>query len=67
MGILIERDSRRLLALLLASSFVVHSVRGSHHKLRKADRTVILPHPRKDLPLGTARAIDRQAGLLQED
>ncbi|WP_445558149.1 type II toxin-antitoxin system HicA family toxin [Ochrobactrum sp. BTU1] len=26
------------------------------------DRTVIVPHPKKDLPQGTAKAIAKQAG-----
>lgn len=55
-------DSRTLLKQLLADGFVIVSVRGSHHKLRKGDRTVILPHPKKDLPQGTVNSIRRQAG-----
>lgn len=60
----IERESRKIMALLLRAGFEVVSVRGSHHKLRKGERMVILPHPKKDLPLGTARSIYRQAGLI---
>jgi predicted RNA binding protein YcfA (HicA-like mRNA interferase family) len=41
------------------------SSRGSHVKLRKGDTTVILPHPKRDLPLGTVRSIYQQAGLLE--
>lgn len=59
----LERNSRKLLKLLLAKGFEVVSQRGSHLKLRKGDRTVILPHPKKDLPLGTVRSIYEQAGL----
>jgi predicted RNA binding protein YcfA (HicA-like mRNA interferase family) len=40
------------------------SIKGSHHKFRKDDMTVIIPHPKKDLPLGTARSIARMAGWL---
>jgi predicted RNA binding protein YcfA (HicA-like mRNA interferase family) len=40
------------------------SIKGSHHKFRKDDMTVIIPHPKKDLPLGTARSIARMAGGL---
>ena len=48
---------------LLDDGFVLVSVRGSHHKYRHADgRVVILTHPRKDIPAGTARSIYRQAG-----
>lgn len=59
----LETDSRRLLKLLRNAGFETVSTRGSHVKLRKAERTVIVPHPRKDLPPGTARSILRQAGL----
>jgi predicted RNA binding protein YcfA (HicA-like mRNA interferase family) len=55
-------DSRELMRRLLAAGFEIVSVRGSHHKLRKGARTVILPHPKKDLPLGTVNSILRQAG-----
>ncbi|MFN0115094.1 MAG: type II toxin-antitoxin system HicA family toxin [Paracoccaceae bacterium] len=59
----VERDSRKIIAALRKAGFEVVSVRGSHHKLRRGEVTVIVPHPRKDLPEGTARAIWRQAGL----
>lgn len=60
----LETNSRKLLALLKAEGFEKVSKKGSHLKLRKGDRTVILPHPKKDLPLPTVRSIYRQAGLL---
>ncbi|WP_315974537.1 type II toxin-antitoxin system HicA family toxin [Devosia neptuniae] len=45
------------------------STRGSHHKYRHpaSGRTVILPHPRKDIPAGTVRSIYRQAGWSEND
>jgi predicted RNA binding protein YcfA (HicA-like mRNA interferase family) len=61
-----EQDSRRIIARLLREGFEVVSVRGSHHKLRKGDRIVVIPHPRKDLPVGTARSIARMAGWKEE-
>lgn len=61
---LFETDSKKLLRLLLAAGFQKASQKGSHMKLTKGDRIVILPHPKKDLPLGTVRNIYRQAGLL---
>lgn len=60
----LETNSRKLLKRLKAEGFEEVSKTGSHLKLRKGDRTVILPHPKKDLPLGTVRSIYRQAGLL---
>lgn len=39
-------------------------IRGSHHKFRKGAVTIVVPHPKKDLPHGTARAIAKQAGWI---
>lgn len=57
-----ERDSRKIVKRLLAEGFVLVATKGSHHKFRHGERTVIVPHPKKDLPLGTARSIARMAG-----
>ena len=62
-----ERTSRKIVRHVKKEGFQVVSVRGSHCKLRKAQVTVIVPHPRKDLPFGTARAIARQVGWLTEE
>ena len=62
-------NSRDIIRRLEAGGFGLVSVRGSHHKYRHAVsvRTVILPHPRKDIPMGTARSIYRQAGWVFDD
>jgi predicted RNA binding protein YcfA (HicA-like mRNA interferase family) len=57
-----ERDSKRIVRRLLEEGFELISISGSHHKFRKGANTVIVPHPKKDLPIGTARAIAKQAG-----
>lgn len=44
--------------------FELVKVSGSHHKFRKDGKTVTVPHPKKDLPIGTVRAIYKQAGWL---
>jgi predicted RNA binding protein YcfA (HicA-like mRNA interferase family) len=60
-----ERDSKKIVKRLLAEGWELVSVKGSHHKFGKDDgRRVIVPHPKKDLPLGTARAIAKQAGWI---
>lgn len=63
------RDSRLIIRRLIDAGFVLASVRGSHHKYRHAEsgRIVILPHPRKDIPVGTVRSIYRQAGWDKDD
>jgi predicted RNA binding protein YcfA (HicA-like mRNA interferase family) len=55
-------DSRDIIRRLETDGFVLVSIRGSHHKYRREAQTVILPHPRRDIPIGTARSIYRQAG-----
>ena len=58
------RDSRDIVKRLRAEGFELVSIRGSHHKYRKGAVTVIVPHPKKDLPLGTVRGIARQVGWI---
>ncbi len=60
-----ERDSRRIMQRLRGDGFVLVSIKGSHHKFACGGQTVVVPHPKKDLPLGTARAIARAAGWLE--
>jgi predicted RNA binding protein YcfA (HicA-like mRNA interferase family) len=63
-----ERDSKKIVRRLLDDGFMLVSVKGSHHKFARSEgeskRTVIVPHPKKALPTGTARAIARQAGWI---
>lgn len=59
-----EQDSKRIIARLKREGFVQVSQKGSHVKLRKGDKTVIVPHPKKSLPLGTARNIAKMAGWI---
>ena len=56
------RNSRDIVRRLEAEGFELVSVKGSHHKLRKGTIIVVVPHPKKDLPRGTARSIAKQVG-----
>jgi predicted RNA binding protein YcfA (HicA-like mRNA interferase family) len=58
------RDSRDIIRRLEREGFELVSVAGSHHKYihRTLRRQVIIPHPKRDLPIGTVRAIYRDAG-----
>ena len=60
-----ERDSRKIVKRLKQEGFELVSVRGSHHKFRKGSIVLIGPHPEKDLPIGTARAIAKLAGWIR--
>lgn len=61
---MVETNSRQIIKRLKQDGYELVTVRGSHHKYRKSDKIVIVPHPKKDLPLGTARAIAKQAGWI---
>jgi predicted RNA binding protein YcfA (HicA-like mRNA interferase family) len=61
-----ERNSKKIVRRLRDEEFVLVSISGSHHKFRRGNVTVIVPHPKKDLPLGTARAIAKQAGWIKD-
>jgi predicted RNA binding protein YcfA (HicA-like mRNA interferase family) len=60
-----ESDSRKIVKRLLGDGFVLVSVKGSHHKFTRNGVTVIVPHPKRDLPTGTARAIAKAAGWIE--
>jgi predicted RNA binding protein YcfA (HicA-like mRNA interferase family) len=62
------RDSRDIIRRLQAEGYELVSVRGSHHKLvnRRDRRVVIVPHPRRDIPIGTVRSIYVQAGWRKD-
>jgi len=62
-----ERDSRKIVRRLTAEGWVLKSTRCSHAKFERGGQVVVVPHPKKDLPLGTARAIARAVGWLKED
>ncbi|WP_395619966.1 type II toxin-antitoxin system HicA family toxin [Sphingorhabdus sp.] len=61
-----ERDSKRIVKRLLAEGFELVAIKGSYHKFRKDAQVVVVPHPKKNLPLGTARSIAQMAGWLAE-
>lgn len=63
-SISMERDSKKIVRRLLSEGFVLVASKGSHHKFAKGGVVVIVPHPKKDLPLGTARSIAKMVGWL---
>ena len=60
-------SSEQIIKILLKSGFQFVSQRGSHQKYQKVGFTVIVPSPRKEIPIGTFRSIVRQAGLSIND
>ncbi|MCE9550644.1 MAG: type II toxin-antitoxin system HicA family toxin [Betaproteobacteria bacterium] len=60
-------SSRAIVNVLLRHGFIFISQKGSHKKFRKDEKTVIVPDPKKEIPLGTFASILRQTGLSKED
>jgi predicted RNA binding protein YcfA (HicA-like mRNA interferase family) len=59
-------SSKQIAKALTDNGFCFVSQRGSHAKYRKGNRIVIVPSPKKEIPLGTFRSIIRQSGLTKE-
>ncbi len=58
-------DSGTVIRRLEEEGWRLVRVRGSHHHFRHPERAgiVTVPHPRKELPPGTLRSIERQSGV----
>lgn len=60
--------SADVIKVLVKHAFRFVAQKGSHAKFKNpAGRIVIVPHPKKELPIGTTRSIIRQSGLTPGD
>ena len=60
-----QKNARQVLSFLKDRGFKVVSQNGSHIKLVKGGKSIIVPnHGGKDIAIGTLRSILKQAGLL---
>jgi predicted RNA binding protein YcfA (HicA-like mRNA interferase family) len=59
-------QSRQLIKELEKAGRVLDRITGSHHlfKLPGNPNTLPVPHPKKDLPMGTVKSIRQRAGLI---
>lgn len=50
---------------LLADGWFKVRTRGSHVQLKHPEKSgrVTLPHPKRDLPIGTLKSIEKQSGV----
>lgn len=57
-------DSREIIGRLEADGWREVARKGSHAQFRHPQKLgrVTVPHPRKDLPPGTLRSIEKQSG-----
>jgi predicted RNA binding protein YcfA (HicA-like mRNA interferase family) len=58
-------DSKNIIRAIEADGWMLVRVTGSHHHFRHATKpgSVTVPHPKKDIPVGTLKSIERQAGV----
>jgi len=56
--------SREIIKRLEAEGWALNHVKGSHYQFTHPVKSwkVTVPHPKKDLPVGTVRSIYRQLG-----
>ncbi|WP_374685546.1 type II toxin-antitoxin system HicA family toxin [Promineifilum sp.] len=57
-------NSREIIARLKRDGWEVVHIKGSHYHFKHPSKPgrVTVPHPKRDLPVGTLRSIFRQAG-----
>jgi predicted RNA binding protein YcfA (HicA-like mRNA interferase family) len=62
-------DSRKVIDRLRRDGWEHVATRGSHHQFKHPtlEGRVTVPHPKKDLPLGTLKSIFRRAGWAWSD
>lgn len=59
-----ERDTKKIIKRFLSEGWEQVAVQGSHHKFRRGEAPLVVPHPNRDLPIGTARSIAKASGWL---
>lgn len=58
-------SSSDVIKLMKAAGWYLDRVRGDHYQFKHAGKkgTVTVQHPKKDLPVGVLKSIERQAGI----
>lgn len=58
-------SSREIIAALQADGWKLKRTTGDHHHFAHPTKRglVTVPHPRKDMSIGTLKSIEKQAGL----
>jgi predicted RNA binding protein YcfA (HicA-like mRNA interferase family) len=58
-------NSREVIELLQEAGWVKVTQKGSHVQFKHPEKPgrVTVPHPKKDVPLGTLRSIEKQAQM----
>ncbi|MCK5206518.1 MAG: type II toxin-antitoxin system HicA family toxin [Cyclobacteriaceae bacterium] len=58
-------NSRELIKIVEKDGWKLVRTKGSHHHFKHTEKKglVTVPHPKKDIPLKTAKSILKQAGI----
>ncbi len=58
-------NSRDIISAIEAAGWIEVAQKGSHKQFKHpvAPGRVTVPHPKRDVPIGTLRSIERQAGI----
>ena len=58
-------NSKAIIKMLKQDGWFLKRVKGSHHHFKHPSKQglVTVPHPRRDIPMGTYNNILKQAGL----
>ena len=61
----IRMNSKYIIAAIQTDGWYEVARRGSHAQFKHPTKPgrVTVPHPRRDLPVGTLRSIEKQAGI----
>ncbi len=57
--------SADVISALQRDGWFLVATRGSHHQFKHPEKPgrVTVPHPKRDIPLGTLKSIEKQSGL----
>jgi predicted RNA binding protein YcfA (HicA-like mRNA interferase family) len=58
-------SGREVIRILLRHGWLEVAQAGSHKQFKHATKAgrVTVPHPKRDMPMGTLKSIERQAGI----
>ena len=61
-------DSKKLIKLLFQDGWIHVATRGSHWQFKhpKKKGKVTVPHPKRDMPMGTVKSVLKQAELKKK-
>ena len=58
-------DAKRICKIIVKIGGELVRTKGSHRQYRLPNGTLVtVPYPKKDIPMGTLRSIERQAGII---